>query len=298
MRELLIIDCNMPETDETYFEKLEMGKETEIIHLSTCQRYDCGKVERAVFVPNFRTGGPYPYQIEQVLSNKDVGSWIVYAHKADKSVLKQYQIHLKSAASIFTDIAEVKAVLQTKAAPRESCLILTSLDECLIAGFAELMKAHLKTWQINIALLNEYQSIEAALQRMPASRVMLLGEKMADFDHLSWFNGLHPFVIIATEADFRMESKMHKQFIREVKAYMPDIAEDQLFLIHIPNELWKLEIKSGKRMASSMEMEPLFCMKDDFGLPSAPQAYRDEAAIIAYLDQYETSERIASKMKG
>ena len=49
MRELLIIDSNMPEMDRTYFEKLEMGRETEIVHLSAGQRYDCGKAERAVF---------------------------------------------------------------------------------------------------------------------------------------------------------------------------------------------------------------------------------------------------------
>lgn len=296
MSELLIIDRSMPDTDQAYLQQLGLPKETETVRKDPGVPYECKSLDRAIYLVDLRNSGPYPDQYKQVNDNPGVGNWIVCALDAKPIALKQYRFFISPSVSLFTDADAARAVLQTRPAPRESCLIISMNEGTPAEAFAQLLGRHLGTWSIQLEHRTADQSIEAMIRESPSARVVLLGNEVMDFQNATWPEGVHPYIVVIRGRAFLSLAEAERLLRIQAEQVMPGVSDHHVFFADIQNELWHQEVKDGIRKASSLAAEPLFCIQDQFGLPASLQSYKSDAEINAYLAQFTACAELARQM--
>lgn len=296
MREVLVLDANVPPVD--YAALLGLPPGTETVRMAGAFGHFQLKVavDRAVFIPDFRQGGPHQYQIDLINRSSEVGSWVILALEADASIVMQYRARISDSALLFTDPEEARAALQFAVLERNTCLIVSMHPSAPLAAVEAMLRQDLGYWNVSSAAMGPSRSAAEALAAFPASRAVLVGTAPMDFDGVVWPANIKPYFVIAVQGE-TADGPRRRRMLRQMKAYVPDALESHVFFVNTAYEQWRRDVASGTRDPLSLKTETLFCMLDRFGLPQAPETYLDDEAVLAYLAQFTDIQDLADSLK-
>ncbi len=296
MREVLVLDAGLPETD--YAALLGLPPGTEVLRMTgALSRFSLdGPADRAVFIPNFRQGGPHPYQIALINESRSVGSWIVYAPEAEASIVMQYKARLSDAALLFTEAEEAKAALRGAVMERNSCLLLSLHPDAPAAAVEGLLRQDLAYWRLSSAPIGPSRAAEEALAAFPAAQLALIGRSPQDFDGVSWPVSHMPYFVLAC-GGMAVSDARREKWVSQLASYAPGAPASRVYVVYPVFEQWRRDVFSGVRDPLSLKTESLFCMRDAFGLPQAPAAYQDADAVRACLSRYDGIQALAKDLK-